>query len=237
MMPAMRASAAPLGTPRVDDRLHVTFVQMGGTIDKDYPRMMGGYAFEITDPAVQRILKVTPQSPAHAPRRFTPTAHAPPLLSVSTRSLARSRCLFGSDGRRMTIVLRGWQVVPAAFTFDVVTVCRKDSQELQVEDRQSLVEMIRRIDSTAFIVTHGTDTMIETAQYVAAAQGRLNKTVIFTGAMRPQKMVDSDASFNIGAAVGALNILGAGVYVCMNGRVYESGSVRRDGRTGHFVPL
>ena len=106
-----------------------------------------------------------------------------------------------------------------------------------MEDRQSLVEMIRRIDSTAFIVTHGTDTMIETAQYVAAAQGRLNKTVIFTGAMRPQKMVDSDASFNIGAAVGALNILGAGVYVCMNGRVYESGSVRRDGRTGHFVPL
>ena len=51
-----------------------------------------------------------------------------------------------------------------------------------------------------FIVTHGTDTMIETAKYVAAAKGRLQKTVVFTGAMRPQKLIDSDAAFNIGVA-------------------------------------
>jgi L-asparaginase len=60
---------------------------------------------------------------------------------------------------------------------------------------------------------------------------------VFTGAMRPQKLIDSDAAFNIGVAVGALNVIGAGVYVCMNGRLFEAGRVRRDGRTGHFVSL
>lgn len=62
--------------------------------------------------------------------------------------------------------------VPAGFTHDVMSVCRKDSQELTVEDRQALVETIRRVpNSSKFIVTHGSDTMIETAQYVAAAKG------------------------------------------------------------------
>ena len=63
------------------------------------------------------------------------------------------------------------------------------------------------------------------------------KTVIFTGAMRPQKMVDSDAAFNVGVAMGALNVLGAGVYLAMNGRVHEANSVRRGGRTGLFVAV
>ena len=53
--------------------------------------------------------------------------------------------------------------------------------------------------------------------------------------MRPQKMVDSDAAFNIGAAVTVIGILGSGVYVTMNGRIFAAGAVRRDGRTGHFV--
>eukprot|EP00622_Pseudochattonella_farcimen_P004378 FR739757.1.p1 GENE.FR739757.1~~FR739757.1.p1 ORF type:complete len:168 (+),score=21.55 FR739757.1:61-504(+) len=147
--------------------------------------MQHGYAFEITDPAVERILRN----------------------------------------------------VNAGFTHDIVTVCRKDSQDMVIEDRQALVEMLRRVDSKYFIVTHGSDTMIETAKYVAAAKGRLPKTVVITGAMRPQKMVDSDASFNIGVAVGALNVLGAGVYLCMNGRVFEANAVRRDGKTGLFVAL
>jgi L-asparaginase len=60
---------------------------------------------------------------------------------------------------------------------------------------------------------------------------------VFTGAMRPQKMIDSDAAFNIGAAVSALSILGTGVYLTMNGRVHAANSVRRDGRTGHFVSV
>jgi len=189
MLPAMRqasgAGSIAFGTPRLDDRMHVTFIQTGGTIDKDYPRLTGGYAFEITDPAVHRILKLA---------------------------------------------------VPSAFTHDVLSVCRKDSQEITLEDRQALVETIRReASSTKFVVTHGTDTMVETAQFVAAAKGIVNKTVVFTGAMRPQKMTDSDAAFNIGVAVGALNVLGSGVYLAMNGRVYEAGSVRRDGRTGLFV--
>lgn len=65
----------------------------------------------------------------------------------------------------------------------------------------------------------------------------MNKTIVVTGAARPQKLIDSDASFNIGAAIGALNVLGNGVFLCMNGRIYEANKVRRDGRTGLFVTL
>ena len=121
-------------TPRADDRLHITFVQTGGTIDKDYPRLMAGYAFEITEPAVGRILKQ----------------------------------------------------VNCGFTHDVVTVCRKDSQDIAVEDRQAIVEAVRRArDCDKFIVTHGTDTMIETAEYVAAAKGKN-----YYGISLPQPEVD-----------------------------------------------
>jgi len=69
------------------------------------------------------------------------------------------------------------------------------------------------------------------------AAGIINKTVVFTGAMRPQKMSDSDAAFNVGVAVGALNVLGSGVYLAMNGRVHDAANVRRDGRTGLFVAI
>jgi len=132
LLPSMKATAGPLafGTPRVDDRLHVTFLQTGGTIDKDYPRLTGGYAFEITDPAVGRVLR-----------------HA----------------------------------APVGFTHDVLSVCRKDSQEVTVEDRQALVESIRRTNSDKFVVTHGTDTIVETAQYVAAARGELKGTAATSG--------------------------------------------------------
>ena len=55
--------------------------------------------------------------------------------------------------------------------------------------------------------------------------------------MKPERFVDSDAAFNIGAAIGALNVLGAGVYVCMGGRVMEATRAQRDGRTGKFFPV
>jgi len=173
------------GTPRVDDRMHITFLQTGGVIDKDFPKATGGYNLEICESAVTRIL----------------------------------------------------QNIPAGFTHDVHTVCRKEASDICLEDRQSMVETIRRINSSKFIVTHGVESMIETAHFLAATKGLLNKTIVVTGASKPQKFLDSDASFNIGATVGALNVLGTGVFLCMNGRIYEANKVRRDGRTGLFVAL
>jgi len=67
--------------------------------------------------------------------------------------------------------------------------------------------------------------------------GIVHKTVVFTGSMRPQKFVDSDAAFNVGVAIGALNVLGSGTYLAMHGRIHEANSVRRDGRSGLFVAV
>ena len=163
----------------------ITVIAMGGTIDKDYPRSQGGWAFEISEPAAPRVL-----------------AH-----------------------------------VPCGFTHDVVTVCRKDSQQIEPADRQALLDVIRGVKhGSHFVVTHGTDTLVETARFLAQAPGGLGaRVVVVTGAMKPERFVDSDASFNIGAAVGALNVLGAGVYVCMNGRIFDAMRAGRDGRTGKFI--
>merc|ERR1740129_1459115 len=87
------------------------------------------------------------------------------------------------------------------------------------------------------LVTHGTDTLIESARAVARALAEkgCEKRIVFTGAMRPAKFVDSDAAFNVGGACAALSLVDPGVYVCMNGRVLLATQPRRD-EDGYFVP-
>jgi L-asparaginase len=82
------------------------------------------------------------------------------------------------------------------------------------------------------VVTHGTDTMIETAEKLSSIKGRV---IVLTSAMKPERFVDSDASFNLGTAVGAVNVLQNGVYIAMNGRIYPWNKVKRNSRTGQFV--
>ena len=82
------------------------------------------------------------------------------------------------------------------------------------------------------VITHGTDTMIETARKLS---GIKSKVIVLTGAMKPEKFSDSDASFNIGVAVGAIGLLTSGVYIAMNGRVLPWNKVKRDKQTGRFV--
>ncbi|GMH72411.1 hypothetical protein TrST_g13261 [Triparma strigata] len=173
----------PSATPRLDQKLHITFLQTGGTIDKDYPKSKGGYSFEITDPAVERIIKN----------------------------------------------------VDCAFSYDIKTVCKKDSQQMTNEDREKMVEAIEKSDSMRFIVTHGSDTLIETAKYLDRSGLSVGKVVIVTGAMRPEHFRNSDAHFNVGVAMGAINVLWSGVYVAMNGRVVEASRAQRDQRTGLFA--
>ncbi|XP_077866277.1 thioredoxin-related transmembrane protein 1-like, partial [Saccoglossus kowalevskii] len=85
------------------------------------------------------------------------------------------------------------------------------------------------------LITHGTDTMIQTASYLA--QKKLKKTIIFTGAFLPETFKGSDAEFNIGVALGALQCLSVyGVYVCMNGTLFLWNQVERNYKTGHYAP-
>jgi L-asparaginase len=110
-----------------------------------------------------------------------------------------------------------------------------DSLHMTELDRQHVLAACRAAPESQIIVTHGTDTMIETATVVAAAE--LEKTIIFTGAMIPHMVVGSDALFNLGSSVTAVQILPAGVYIVMNGRVFEWGDVRKDRSRGVFETL
>ncbi len=160
--------------------MKILIIQTGGTIDKDYPKLTKGYAFEISEPAIQRI----------------------------------------------------FESINPAFEFEILPLLQKDSLDINEEDRDSIREACENTNINKILITHGTDTMIETALKLNVIE---KKAIIITGAMRPERFSNSDAAFNIGVAVGALNVLEEGVYVAMNGNIYPCEKVKRDEQTGQFI--
>jgi L-asparaginase len=158
----------------------ITFIQTGGTIDKDYPRSQGGYPFEITTPAVDRIL-------------------------ASLRP---------------------------GFEYEVIPLLQKDSLDLTDADRELIFSACRDSPSDRIVITHGTDSILTTTEFLSTIPG---KTIVLTGAMRPEWFRDSDAHANLGVAIGAAQTLGSGVYVVMHGRVHPWNEVARDPESGRFI--
>jgi len=163
----------------------IHLIQCGGTIDKDYPSPLHGYAFEITNAASERILgKVS-------------TAY--PVSSVTT-------------------------------------VCRKDSLEMTEEDRDKLREVCKESKYSKVLITHGTSTMVQTAQHLAE-EFNSTRRIVITGSLLPDKFRDSDAAFNVGCAVGALLTSDEpGIFIAMSGAVYQYDQVARDPK-GRFVSI
>jgi L-asparaginase len=124
------------------------------------------------------------------------------------------------------------EVANVARPFRVVELFRKDSLDLTDQDRLTLLETVRALDADRVVITHGTDTMTESAKVLKAVQG---KTIVFTGALSPARFVDSDAMFNLGMAFAAVQTLPAGVYVAMSGQVFRGDEVRKDREHGRFV--
>jgi len=118
---------------------------------------------------------------------------------------------------------------------EVRTLMMIDSLEMTAADRQLILEQCRQAPETRIVITHGTDTMTETADVLAA--GVSGKTVILTGAMIPYKFGSSDGLFNLGSALAFAQTLPPGVYVAMNGRCYPAGAVRKNRQTGLFEDL
>ena len=117
----------------------------------------------------------------------------------------------------------------------VESICRKDSTEIDEADREALVAAVRRSPERRIIVTHGTDTLIETAQFVLASGAAEGKVVALTGAMKPERFKDSDAAFNMGGAVVATDALPLGsVVVVMGGRAMAASECVRNLETGVF---
>jgi L-asparaginase len=116
------------------------------------------------------------------------------------------------------------------------TVMMIDSLELDGAGRARIVERARASRENAIVVTHGTDTIVQTAQALAAAQLD-DKTVVLTGAMVPYAFGSSDGLFNLGSALSFVQVLPAGVYVAMNGQHFPWNGVRKNTETGTFEAL
>ena len=119
--------------------------------------------------------------------------------------------------------------------FEVEMLLRKDSLEMTEADRTLVAEHVSACDAMRVLVTHGTDTMADTARAVSAAlRPDLTKTVVFVGSLTPARFRESDAEFNVGFALGVLQTLPPGVYVAMNGRVFDARTVRKNRDENRF---
>lgn len=160
--------------------MNLLFIQTGGTIDKDYPKTKKGWAFEINEPAVQRIL----------------------------------------------------EKLNSSFKYNIISLLKKDSLEINDEDRALILKKCTEHKEEKIIITHGTDTMDITAKSLKVIK---NKTIIITGAMRPERFSNSDADINIGVAIGAVQSLPKGVYIAMNGLVMPHDKIDREKNSGQFI--
>ena len=137
---------------------------------------------------------------------------------------------------------------PLSFEYDTLTVCRKDSLEITNDDRNELIRLIdgrltleMKMNTKAFdgvIITHGTDTMGETAKYIANSPPQYIPfpPIVITGAMRPERFSNSDADFNLGMAVATIQLSKNGfIGLCMNGIIIPYDEYDRDLTTGQFL--
>jgi L-asparaginase len=160
--------------------MKLLLIQTGGTIDKDYPKSTGAYAFEIMEPSFDKILSKA---------KFSPS-------------------------------------------FEVLSFCKKDSQDITAFDRADLRKLIAGRDETKVLITHGTDTMIETAKALQNIDG---KTIIITGSHLPATFKETDADFQLGFAIAATQLASEGCYIAMNGRLISAENCDRDLETGQFI--
>jgi L-asparaginase len=117
----------------------------------------------------------------------------------------------------------------------IETLMMMDSLDISDTDRARIVEQCRDCDETRIVVTHGTDTMVDTAR--ALASGIEGKTIVLTGAMVPYAFGSSDGLFNLGSALSFVQTLPAGVYVAMSGRWFHWNDVRKNREAGTFEKL
>ena len=120
------------------------------------------------------------------------------------------------------------------FDYDIVPMFQKDSLEFTDENRQALKEFIENDDASLYVITHGTDTMVETAAKLSSISG---KTVILTGSLSPARFKTTDAIFNIGMAVAAVQSVEPGVYLVMNGQVFAEGEVIKNRAANRFEKI
>ncbi|SDR71670.1 L-asparaginase [Halopseudomonas litoralis] len=117
------------------------------------------------------------------------------------------------------------------FNYAIESLIKKDSLELNDADRELIHARVAACPAHHILITHGTDTMTVTAAALADIQ---DKVIVLTGAMQPARFRDSDALFNLGLAVGALNLCQPGIYIAMSGKVFPADQVTKNRLAGRF---
>ena len=118
-----------------------------------------------------------------------------------------------------------------SFSYDIESILKKDSLEITDEDRTTIVAKVQKENCARILITHGTDTMADTAR---ALQQISDKTIVLVGAMQPARFRDSDAIFNTGFAAAAATLSPPGVYVAMNGNLFDADQVQKNRERGLF---
>jgi L-asparaginase len=118
---------------------------------------------------------------------------------------------------------------------EITTLMMMDSLDMNEQDRQTIAKACMDVSEKKILITHGTDTMPETAALLAALNK--DKTIVLTGAMVPYKFGSSDGLFNLGSALAFVQTLPPGVYVAMNGKIFEAENVRKNKAKGEFESI
>lgn len=116
--------------------------------------------------------------------------------------------------------------------YQIHSLLKKDSLDMDDKDRQLLAATVAASSADRILIIHGTDTMTSSAD---ALQHIKDKTIVFTGAMQPARMRESDAEFNLGFALGVLHCLPPGIYIAMHGQVFAAGQTQKDRQQSLFV--
>ena len=133
-----------------------------------------------------------------------------------------------------TMVTRLLEVGRVLHPFTVEEVMRKDSLDMDDTDRATIAARAAAAEAMRIVITHGTDTMTETAKALAAIPG---KTIVLVGALAPARFTESDAPFNLGMAFATVQVAPPGIYITMNGTVFQADQVVKDRVAGRFVQI
>jgi L-asparaginase len=117
------------------------------------------------------------------------------------------------------------------FDYEIESLLKKDSLDMDENDRQRISIAVSKVNHTRIMIAHGTDTMVETAQALLGIEG---KTIVLFGSMQPARMRYSDAMYNLGVASATVQLLPAGVYLAMNGNIFDPRKVTKNRALNRF---
>jgi len=120
------------------------------------------------------------------------------------------------------------------FEYEIESILRKDSLDMTDADRELIRQRVHAEPCSRVVITHGTDTMVKTARALGGIAG---KRIVLTGSMQPARFRSTDAVFNIGAAIGAIQTVAPGVYIVMNGRVFDPSRTRKNPEKNCFEEI